>query len=184
MKNILNLFILITLPGISLFSQRTPISISNVKEKDRILSIKVHNDARKEVGTPPLEWSIELANDAQDYADHLAKNDGRLVHSSHWGQGENLYKTWSSNGSLTNLTKNPAEAASVCWYNEIKSYRCSKIRRFRFGPAVGHYTQMIWDKTTHFGIGWSVSKTGKYYVVARYSPPGNWIKEYPYKRNK
>ena len=137
MKKILLLLILLTYPGISPFSQRTPISISNVKEKDRLLSIKVHNDARKEVGTPPLEWSIELANDAQDYADHLAKNDGRLVHSSHWGQGENLYKTWSSNGSITNLTKNPAEAASICWYNEIKYYRYSKIRRF-VGPAVGH----------------------------------------------
>ena len=184
MKKILALLILLIYPSISLFSQRAAISISNVKEKDRLLSIKVHNDARKEVGTPPLEWSIELANDAQNYADNLARYDGRLVHSAQRGQGENLYKIWTSNGGLDNLTKNPAESASICWYDEIKFYRYSKVRRFRFGPAVGHYTQMIWDKTTHFGIGWSVSKTGKYYVVARYSPPGNWIKEYPYKRNK
>lgn len=184
MKKILTLLILLTNPSIFLLSQSTPISISNVREKDKLLSIKVHNDARKEVGTSPLAWSIELANDAQNYADNLARYDGRLVHSAQRGQGENLYKIWTSNGGLDNLTKNPAESASICWYDEIKFYRYSKIRRFRIGPAVGHYTQMIWDKTTHFGIGWSVSKTGKYYVVARYSPPGNYIKEYPYKKNK
>jgi hypothetical protein len=39
---------------------------------------------------------------------------------------------------------------------------------------------MIWESTTHVGIGWAVSATGAVFVVARYSPEGNYIGERPY----
>ena len=45
---------------------------------------------------------------------------------------------------------------------------------------IGHYTQMIWDKTTKVGLGAYVNKKGKVYVVARYYPAGNMIGSFPY----
>ena len=43
---------------------------------------------------------------------------------------------------------------------------------------VGHFTQIVWKETTLFGMGMATSdKTGKTYIVAYYSPPGNWLNE-------
>ena len=165
----------------SAHSQRNQKSISNITMEDIVLSLEVHNDAREDVGTPPLKWSIELADDAQKYAEVLASINGRLIHSySGDDQGENLYKVFSKRGVLEDAPTFPGRDASKRWFDEIKFYRYAKIRRFRLGPAIGHYTQMIWESTTHVGIGWAVSATGAVFVVARYSPAGNYIGERPY----
>ena len=39
---------------------------------------------------------------------------------------------------------------------------------------------MIWKNTTEVGMAMAVSSSGKTYVVARYSPAGNYSGEYPY----
>ena len=39
---------------------------------------------------------------------------------------------------------------------------------------------MIWKNTTEVGMALAVSKSGATYVVARYSPPGNFVGETPY----
>lgn len=165
----------------SLHSQRNQKSISNITKEDILLSLEVHNKAREDVGTPPLTWSIELADDAQDYAEVLARRNTRLIHSDYRdNQGENLYKVFAIRGMLEEPPSFPGRDASKSWYDEIKFYRYNKIRRFRLGPAIGHYTQMIWKSTSHVGIGWAVSSTGAVFVVARYSPAGNYIGERPY----
>lgn len=38
---------------------------------------------------------------------------------------------------------------------------------------------MIWSGTTHVGMGLAVSPSGTTYVVARYSPPGNYVGQSP-----
>ena len=47
--------------------------------EDVVLALKVHNDARKEVGVELLEWSNELSKDAKAYAEILAKNNKWLT---------------------------------------------------------------------------------------------------------
>jgi len=39
---------------------------------------------------------------------------------------------------------------------------------------------MVWKNTTEVGMAMAVSKSGKTFVVARYSPGGNYVGEYPY----
>lgn len=163
--------------------QRRVKNKSNMTQEDITQSLDFHNKARKDLNISPLKWSVKLANDAQKYAENLARRNKGLVHSMNHVQGENLY-VYNSFGSqnFEEITNRPGIDASILWYNEIKFYRYSKTRKLRFGPAVGHYTQMIWESTKEVGIGWAVSRSGKLFVVARYYPSGNWIGEYPYEK--
>ena len=154
-------------------------------DKDIQQAVKVHNEARKEVGVNKLIWSPKLQNDATIYAQELAKKDKGLVHSTNLGdQGENLYLSYYSK-TVNNITSNvfsktSFKDASVAWYNEIKDYSYSVIKMDSLFPKIGHYTQMIWSSTKEVGIGKARSKSGKVYVVARYYPAGNILGKTPY----
>ena len=43
---------------------------------------------------------------------------------------------------------------------------------------------MIWSGTTHLGMGLAISSSGTTYVVARYSPPGNYVGRSPAQGSK
>ena len=158
------------------------------QNSNKISALKVHNDAREEVGVKPLVWSENLEIDAKKYADYLASKD-IFKHSGsikEINQGENLYSTayfvLQENGEKfffenTNYLKD----ASISWLGEKKDYTYAKIgdRKNNFSK-IGHYTQMVWNETTQVGIAYSKSISGKVYVVARYYPAGNIISQFPY----
>lgn len=152
---------------------------------DKKKALKIHNDARKEVGTSPLLWSEKLEKQAHFYAKILARKDQkkRMQHSQ-TNDGENLtysYGYEKLKGKITPIySKTPLSDASAGWYEEKKDYKYSKIKRIRVGPPIGHYTQMVWKDTKEVGISYAISKSGSVYVVARYYPPGNYSGEYPY----
>ena len=155
---------------------------------DKTIALKVHNDARKEVGVKPLMWSDNLEIDAKKYADFLASKDV-FEHSedlNELSQGENLYSTayfvFQENGEKYFFENTDyLENASISWLSEKKDFKYAKIgdRKNNFSE-VGHYTQMVWIQTTQVGIAYSKSKSGKVYVVARYYPAGNIIGQFPY----
>ena len=135
-------------------------------------ALDVHNAARAEVGVAPLTWDDALAQEAEAYAQELARRH-RFEHDrDRNGHGENLY--WYSASTNT-----PMSDASKSWYDEIEVYRYRKCCGPNFSET-GHYTQMIWHSTTAVGIGVAVSSRGETYVVARYNPTGNWQGEFPY----
>ena len=132
--------------------------------------LKVHNEARKAVGVPPLKWSPDLATYAQAWANHLASGGGTLVHRTGSPYGENLA---GGRGGAASPTR-----AAEYWLSERNDYRHGP-----FGTqaeAVGHYTAMVWQTTTHVGFGTAVSENGTWVVVANYSPAGNVVGQYPY----
>ena len=164
-------------------SNNSTIESSVLIKQDIFLSLQVHNDARKEVGVSELSWSNSLAEDALLWAKNLALKDD-MYHSSNEsrpGQGENLsYSYRSSNGNPT-FSETPGKDASSAWYNEIKDYTYAEIGSSKNANVViGHYTQMIWNTTTEVGMARAISTSGSVYVVARYSPQGNWIGRQPY----
>ena len=166
--------VFIFLLSINSFSQNT---------QDEIMSLRVHNDARKDVDVNPLIWSEKLKKQALSYAVYLAKVN-KFKHSN-TKNGENMtmsYESITSNGHKTYIyPEYPLNDAAIGWDNEIKNYRYSKVRRFRLSKKkIGHYTQMVWRNTREVGIASAISKDGKVYVVARYYPSGNYIREYPY----
>ena len=155
---------------------------------DKTIALKVHNDARKEVGVKPLIWSDNLEIDAKKYADFLASKD-IFEHSedlSELGQGENLYSAaffvLQENGEKYFFEKtNYLENASVSWLSEKKDFLYAKIGDTKNNfSEVGHYTQMVWYGTTKVGIAYSKSNSGNVYVVARYYPAGNVTGQLPY----
>ena len=164
-------------------SNNSTIESSVLTKQDIFLSLQVHNDARKEVGVSELSWSNSLAEDALLWAKNLALKDD-MYHSSNEirpGQGENLSYSYRSSNGNPNFSETPGKEASTAWYNEIKDYTYAEIGSSKNANVViGHYTQMIWNTTTEVGMARAVSTSGSVYVVARYSPQGNWIGRQPY----
>ena len=159
-----------------------PALIIGQLDKDKLSALQAHNDARKEVGVAPLIWSEKLEEQALKYAKQIARTNN-YKHSS-TRDGENLamfYEYEESNKIKTYIySDTPLYDASIAWYDEIKDYKYSKIKRYRIGPKIGHYTQMVWKDTKEVGIASAISKNGKVYVVARYYPAGNYLGEHPY----
>src|SRR5882762_2028333 len=116
-------FLLFLLLGsLSLFGQSVPGTTgSQVSQENAQAALDFHNKVRKDVGSPPLEWSVELAKYAQAWAEHLSKDeDCEMKHrprDGKWKQihGENIF--WGSASSYD------AKNASESWYSEIKDYK-------------------------------------------------------------
>ena len=140
-------------------------------EEQKMLDL--HNQARKEVGVAPLEWSNDLAELAQDWADHLVKTNV-MKHRPSKGRygsetGENL--AWFS-------SKRELSDGFEMWYEE-KQYYNGKTGRC-LGKTCGHYTQVVWKTTQKVGCGCAETKSGGFIVVCNYSPSGNWSNEKAY----
>jgi uncharacterized protein YkwD len=116
---------------------------------------------------PPVTWSNEVASTAQEWAEHL--RDTRkcgLLHSD-TRYGENLAAG----------KKVDAARAVRMWAGEIDKYTYSP--KYEFDTRSGHYTQLVWRKTTQIGCG--LARCGRNaVVVCRYSPAGNYIGKAPY----
>jgi pathogenesis-related protein 1 len=117
---------------------------------------------------PPVTWSDEVAATAQAWAEHLRDNlDCGLMHASGTGYGENL-------AAGTNVD---AARAVAMWASEEKNYSYSA--KYAFENNTGHYTQIVWRKTTQIGCGRATCGSSAV-IACRYSPPGNFIGQAPY----
>jgi len=119
------------------------------------------------VGVPPLVWSDQLVQVAQDWAIHLIAT-GALSHRPNNRYGENIYAI--SGGHAT-----PAEVVDL-WAKEARGY---DIRSNICSGVCGHYTQIVWAKTR--AVGCAVARNPQREVwVCNYDPPGNVIGFRPY----
>jgi uncharacterized protein YkwD len=117
---------------------------------------------------PPVTWSDAVATTAQDWAENLRDSmDCGLMHASGTGYGENL-----AAGSNVDAAR-----AVEMWASEIKNYTYSP--QYSFENDTGHYTQIVWRKTTQIGCG-RATCGNRAVVACRYSPPGNYIGQAPY----
>jgi hypothetical protein len=129
--------------------------------------LSLHNNFRALHHAPPLVWDARLASGAGAWARNCL-----FQHSSPNGAyGENLYAS-------TNVP-NPVVDSVNQWYNEISSY---DFGAGGFAEATGHFTQVIWLKTTHLGCGVATNCTSidgySVLVVCRYTPAGNVIGDF------
>ena len=152
--------------------------------KQAILS--AHNKVRSAVGVPALRWNSQAADLALDWA--YGCNWG---HSDRSNWGENIayssayYRSNQKNPNRVVTDKEMLEAITGDirrWADEKKNYSYSSNS---CRGVCGHYTQIVWKKTTSVGCGvvqcdnlspgWS-----NLYLVCNYSPQGNMNNARPY----
>lgn len=133
--------------------------------------LRAHNDERADFGVAPLRWDPRLARDAQVWAQHLALED-RIRHSvreDRRGQGENL---WMGTAGFYR----PGQMIEA-FREEKRHFRPGQfpsVSRTGNWADVGHYTQIVWEGTSHVGC---ASARGQRFdiLVCRYWPAGNVI---------
>ncbi|XP_028391024.1 uncharacterized protein LOC114515905 [Dendronephthya gigantea] len=130
--------------------------------------IQTHNKYRKKHQAPDMKWSAKLASDAQTWANYLARNNIFKHDPSKTNQGENLY---ASSGD----SQNSCERATTAFYNEIKYY---DFNNPGFSKATGHFTQVVWVKSTELGVAKAERSNGGTVLVFRYSRPGNYLGQF------
>jgi hypothetical protein len=155
---------------------------------DQLAIFNKHNTFRDKHCTPRVQWSAEAAANAQAWANGCNKdNAGNFCHQKDCGPGnrfgENLgwaFKTFNGQPVLPGLT--PEDAVSN-WYCEIQNYNFDQPNLVGgettacMPPVNGHFTQVIWQATTHIGCASAncpdnQGRLGTLWVC-EYDPPGN-----------
>eukprot|EP00746_Dinoflagellata_sp_MGD_P122136 gnl/MRDRNA2_/MRDRNA2_57104_c0_seq1.p1 gnl/MRDRNA2_/MRDRNA2_57104_c0~~gnl/MRDRNA2_/MRDRNA2_57104_c0_seq1.p1 ORF type:complete len:299 (+),score=48.36 gnl/MRDRNA2_/MRDRNA2_57104_c0_seq1:107-1003(+) len=149
--------------------------------------IRGHNVVRKRAGLESIEWSSALEKLAAHRLTELVNGGCYIKHSStnyRWTAagfkyvGENLYK-------VINMEPTGVDVADA-WYAEIDDYTygivgqdCVKKKcRDRSSPpcAIGHFTQMMWQRTTHLGCARAECPNESkktFLAICHYGPGGN-----------
>ena len=145
--------------------------------------LKAHNGVRVKHGLKPLTWSKKLADYSQQWANNLGKgNRCQIRHRDGMPPyGENLYRAsaleWSDGRremlpiTIQNVVK--AWTDEEKWYN----YRSNSCQP---GQKCGHYTQVVWEKTTEVGCAVKMCPDKSQTWVCSYNPPGNFQGVRPY----
>ncbi|HVT35229.1 MAG TPA: CAP domain-containing protein [Nevskiaceae bacterium] len=144
--------------------------------------LEAHDTWRRPVGSPDLLWSHEAAQQAQAWADELARNECQVHHSSEEQRrgdfGENIYYYWSSR-PYEGYRRDPATVVSS-WGKEIEFYDEQNDEcHAPAGRTCRHYTQVVWSRTTHVGCGRARCDAAEVWVC-EYSPRGNIYPVRPY----
>ncbi|TCJ89949.1 CAP family protein [Nocardia alba] len=134
-------------------------------------SLTAHNTARAKHGAGPLQWAAQLYPSTVQYANMCV-----FAHSNSGGQyGENLYATTNPNAT--------AATAVDSWMAEAAQYDYDNPG---FSAATGHFTQVVWKNTTQVAVavadcpaGTIFPSTASKFIVARYTPPGNYQGQFP-----
>lgn len=133
--------------------------------------IAIQNQARAQVGVPPLQWNDKLAAYAQWWANENAALGDCGLHHLGGPYGENIF--WGSGKNWSPFDAVSDWANEKRWYN-YRSNSCD------YYDACGHYTQIVWKSSRFVGCARVTCRDGKIFMTCNYYPPGNYIGQRPY----
>lgn len=154
-----------------------------------------HNAVRAMVETdmslPELTWSSELAAYAQEWADNLAKSTCQPKHrSSAELQAKGYGENWAF---FTSFGGNPSDTAKTAVNLWASEHECWTFGTFRGSEkcdtacytakgtdGCGHYTQIVWRKSTQVGCGLATCGSTNSIWICNYKVAGNFIGQAPY----
>ncbi|XP_053384400.1 cysteine-rich venom protein-like isoform X2 [Mercenaria mercenaria] len=151
------------------------VTASGVSDENKQTILDAHNTARRSVSPTAsnmmlMTWDDEIANTAQRWAENcVLGHDGSYDRYAYgrFSVGQNLamgQADWSS--------------AIKAWEDEKDDYDFT-TNRSPNGKEIGHYTQMVWAKSSKIGCGYARCHTTNYYVC-NYGPGGNSGGDKPY----
>ncbi|PFH32383.1 SCP family extracellular subfamily protein [Besnoitia besnoiti] len=158
-------------------SQRTAPEQEQKKAQDLTdACLALHNKYRMENLEVPLpemkkdESAVELVlKFVEDRAKQGCQKGGHSDANERKGLGENLF-----------LSNDPTcEGAVAAWYNEIQKLN-GKYPGTTWDLSIGHFTQMMWEKSTGLACARTTGCTGWNQLFCLYSPPGNYEGEAPF----
>ena len=132
--------------------------------------LKAHNEYRRKHGVPPLKLDKKLCKYSEEWAKHLAAKN-ILEHRPSCNHGENIYCMYSSDPNFTITGHSPVDV----WYEEVQHH---PFGREPNSLKSGHFTQVVWKSSESLGVGVAKNSQGSIYVVANYSPAGNFVGHY------
>jgi pathogenesis-related protein 1 len=132
-----------------------------------------HNYYRSKLEIDNVEWSDEIAEYAQKWANKLASTCSMTHRSGKRKYGENIAKTPSRYTEFDVVD---------LWASEEKYFNHKdKLFKKKNWQQYGHYSQMIWKDTRKIGAGAAICKSsGMVIWVCNYNPPGNFFGEKVY----
>ncbi len=136
----------------------------------KVSALKAHNDVRAKDRQRPLQWSNDLQQISQQWANQLAQSCKMYHHKGNIPFGENLF---TSTGRTT------VAHAVRAWANEKNQYNYQQ-NRCKPGKQCGHYTQIVWKGTTDLGCAMASCSNGTQMYVCSYFPAGNVVGARPF----
>ena len=133
--------------------------------------VSAHNVERARHSLHGLRWNSELARDAHDWAQYLARHQ-LLEHADRGhtrGAGENLWMGTAGYYTIEDMIGGFIEEK-----RHFRPGRFPEVSRTGNWADVGHYTQVIWPTTTEVGCAVARGR-GQEVLVCRYWPAGNWV---------
>lgn len=138
--------------------------LEQTTEKDFIIDCLCwHNEYRARHNVPAMSISNKLCVSAQEWANHLAsRNELYYCPARIFNFGQNIFCCVET---CLMLSISGQEVATY-WYSSIKRYDFTKRPSLLHTIVnTGHFSQIVWKNTKFIGVGKSVSRTGKIFVV-------------------
>ncbi len=128
-------------------------------------SLRLHNEIRANHGANQLYLNENLENQAQAWAETLAREDNLKSSTMLFNglpMGENI--------AYADFEGCDPKMVIKSWYDQRANfnYSVNAIQK-----NCGSFSQIVWRKTSQYGFGVAQSSTGKVYFVANYFPAGN-----------
>ncbi|XP_012060007.1 PREDICTED: venom allergen 3-like [Atta cephalotes] len=126
----------------------------------------------KAVSMPNVTWDKELEEVCQRWINQCKFGHDECRHVDRFIVGQNMAQA-SSTGKNTATV----ESMILLWYNEVNDFNNTKIEKYEFEPKIGHYSQLVWAKSTKIGCGKiefkDSSNWNKINLCCNYGPHGN-----------